>query len=166
MGGQQHHLLALVTRGREFLPDGVEVRAPLDCLHPRIGRHRRARREQPHASSVQLGFGSCIGLHEVALIDRLQHQPPDRHVVERRIQMIEPDAADAAHAVLHVNGQLLVGAQHADKVDRRILPPVEFALGERRGRRCGIGLERPHHPVEMTMRGPARKLAVPSGRGT
>ena len=64
-------------------------------------------------------------------------------------QVIEPDAADAAHAVLHIDGGTLVAPQHANEVDWWLLPPVEFALAQRRRRGSGIRLERPHHTVEM-----------------
>ena len=138
---QQDHLLALVAGSRQFLFDFVEIGAALHHLDAGVRRHRRARREQADTGAIQLGLGASIRIHEVALIGRRQYQPADRRIVERRIQVIEPDAADAAHAVLHIDGDILIGAQQADKVDRGILPPVKMALAQRRGRRRGIGLE-------------------------
>jgi hypothetical protein len=69
-GCQQDDLLAFVAGRGELLLDLVEVSAALDRLDAHIGRHRRARREQPDAGAIQFGLGAGVSFHEVVLVDR------------------------------------------------------------------------------------------------
>src|SRR5437868_6024400 len=63
--------------------------------------------------------------------------------------MVEPEATDLTGAVLDRDYQILVAFELRDKVDRRVFPPIDLALRERRG--CGGGIlhEIPHDAVDI-----------------
>ena len=99
--------------------------------------------------SDQLGRGTGHRFHEFALIDRREHDAPDRGFVEWRIEAVEAHDADRAGMVLHDRCQPGLALQCAEQIDRRVLPPVELAGAHcrRLGRR--VGNHGPIHAVEV-----------------
>ena len=63
--------------------------------------------------------------------------------------MVEPQAADRARRVLVLQHQPVVALQSRDQINRRVLPPVDLVVHQRRHRRRRIRHDRPHHAVEM-----------------
>src|ERR1700751_3365630 len=63
--------------------------------------------------------------------------------------MVEPQAADLAGAVLDRDYQILVAFELGDKVDRRVFPPIDLALRERRRGGRGILHEIPYYAVDI-----------------
>jgi len=62
----------------------------------RIVGHRGARREQVDILAPQLRVVACGGCHEVRLRRGFQDHPPDRRVVERRIEVVHVAGAEIA----------------------------------------------------------------------
>src|SRR3954451_17038127 len=63
--------------------------------------------------------------------------------------MVEPEATDLAGAVLDRDYQITVAFELRDEVDRRVFPPVDLALRERRGCSRGILHEIPYDAVDI-----------------
>ena len=63
--------------------------------------------------------------------------------------MIEPQADDLAGAVLYGDNEVFVGLQLRHEIDRRVLPPIDLALLQRRSRSARVGHEVPHDPVDI-----------------
>src|SRR3954466_745503 len=63
--------------------------------------------------------------------------------------MVEAEAPDLAGAVLDRDYQILVAFELRDKVDRRVFPPVDLALRERRRGGGGILHEIPYDAVDI-----------------
>ena len=63
--------------------------------------------------------------------------------------MVEPEATDLARAVFDCDYQILVAFELRDKVDRRVFPPVDLALRERRRGGRGILHEIPHDAIDI-----------------
>src|SRR5271155_1355205 len=63
--------------------------------------------------------------------------------------MVEPKATDLAGAVLDRDDQILVALELRDKINRRVFPPIDLALRERRRGGGGILHEIPYYAVDV-----------------
>src|SRR5260370_2813992 len=63
--------------------------------------------------------------------------------------MVEPKATAVAGAVLDRDSQFLVASELRDKIDRRVFPPIDLALRERRRGSRGILHEIPYYAVDI-----------------
>src|SRR5690348_16569666 len=63
--------------------------------------------------------------------------------------MVEAEAADLAGAVLDCDYQILVALELRDEIDRRVLPPIDLALRQRRRGGGRILHEIPHDAVDI-----------------
>src|SRR6516162_7772688 len=63
--------------------------------------------------------------------------------------MVESEAADLPGAVLDRDYQIRTAFELRDKVDRRVFPPIDLALRERRRGGRGILHEIPHYAVDI-----------------
>src|ERR1700741_2172890 len=63
--------------------------------------------------------------------------------------MVEPEATDLTRAVLDRDYQILVAFELRDKVDRRVFPPVDLALRQRRRGSRGVLHEIQYYAVDI-----------------
>src|SRR5271165_4466169 len=74
--------------------------------------------------------------------------------------MVEPETANLAGAVLDRDYQILVAFELRDKVDRRVFPPVDLALRERRRGSGRILHEIPYDAVDIDHLGTGAKARL------
>ena len=88
------------------------------------------------------------GAHVILLAERHHHCAPDPHVVEGRIQVIDPERADIAQRVgdVHVDAAVLLQQRH--EVGGRVLPPIDLAVLQRRRLGGVVGHDQPLDAVE------------------
>src|SRR6202040_4207823 len=77
--------------------------------------------------------------------------------------MVEPEATDLASAVLDRDYQVLVAFELRDKVDRRVFPPIDLALRERRRGGGRILHEIPNYAVDIDHLGTGAKARLSVG---
>ena len=112
-------------------------------------RHWGSRHEQTNVGLIERGCRSGDALHDLFLVDRGDHHAADRGVVERRVQVVEPQAANLAGTVLYRNGDVLVGLYLRQQIKRRVFPPVDLTALECGRGGGGVGNEIPYHPIDV-----------------
>src|SRR5438270_12713689 len=75
--------------------------------------------------------------------------------------MVEAEAADLAGAVLHCYYQVLVALELRDEIDRRVLPPIDLALRQRRRGGGRILHEVPHDTIDIDHFGTGAEARLP-----
>ena len=103
----------------------------------------------PTAVPPEGRVSTCHGSHEIRLHHRAEQGPPDRRVVERRMQLVHPDDADIAQHVQDGRRDRAVCLQHRQQVQQGLLDPIHLSGLQRGDGRARIGVDQPFDPVEM-----------------
>ena len=148
-GAQQHHLLSIVAGGREVALHLVHVARAGQRLHPRVGGHRRARREEAHPLAPQAAIRPRHRGHEIRLRDGAQQRAAHRRLVEGRMQMVEPRHAEQPGRVQHVLHHIAVAAHLGLQIGGHLFPPIHLAPHHGGGGGGGVGDGVPLYPIQI-----------------
>src|SRR5205814_6667215 len=107
------------------------IARPLQHFDPDIGRKWRPGAEQadPVVPVVVVGAGNRRD--RLALVDGAEQRAPDRRVVKWRMQLIKGHDA-VRRREMRDDGDVRVAGDSVDEIARRVLPPVNLALAQRR----------------------------------
>ena len=77
---------------------------------------------------MQFRIAAGDGIDEIGLVDAPQDHPPDRRIIERRMQLVEPDDGHFALGFQHRGADVRGLAQNRHQIVGRIFPPVVLTL--------------------------------------
>jgi hypothetical protein len=93
------------------------------------------------------------GPHVVVLTRSHHHRTTKAHVIEWRLRLIQDQPRNAAPGLVYLQCEVLVGRKLRQQIGKRLLPPVNLIVLQRRTRGCGVRNDMPDDAGEICLLG-------------